>query len=85
MHRDAIERLLPTVYQLAARPGSPLDAALQIMADLMNRPQAQYYIQQTVDDAGIIFEQNDGNNTTRIPVTLGIGVPFRVGGPRPGV
>ena len=34
MHRDAIERLLPTVYQLAARPGSPLDAALQVMADL---------------------------------------------------
>ena len=34
MQRDAIERLLPTVYQLAARPGSPLDAALHVMADL---------------------------------------------------
>jgi hypothetical protein len=34
MHRDAIERLLPTVYQLSARPGSPLDAALHVMSDL---------------------------------------------------
>lgn len=34
MHRDAIERLLPTVYQLAARSGSPVDAALHVMADL---------------------------------------------------
>lgn len=34
MHRDAVERLLPTMYQLAARPGSPLDAALHVMADL---------------------------------------------------
>jgi Lysyl oxidase len=55
------------------------------VTDLMNRPQAQYYIRQTVDAAGIIFEENDANNTARVPVTLGIGVPFRVGGPRPGV
>jgi hypothetical protein len=55
------------------------------VTDLMNQPQAQYFIQQTVDAAGIIYEQNDANNTTRVPVTLGIGVPFRVGGPRPGV
>lgn len=34
MHRDGVERLLPTMYQLAARPGSPLDAALHVMADL---------------------------------------------------
>jgi hypothetical protein len=34
MHRDAIERLLPTVYQLSARPRSPLDAALHVMSDL---------------------------------------------------
>lgn len=34
MHRDAIRRLLPTVYQLAATPGSPLDAALHVMSDL---------------------------------------------------
>lgn len=34
MQRDALERLLPTMYQLAARPGSPLDAALHVMADL---------------------------------------------------
>src|SRR5688500_4986443 len=34
MHRDAVERLLPTMFQLAARPGSPLDAALHVMADL---------------------------------------------------
>lgn len=37
MQRDALERLLPTMYQLAARPGSPLDAALHVMADL-HRP-----------------------------------------------
>ena len=30
----ALERLLPTMYQLAARPGSPLDAALWAMEDL---------------------------------------------------
>ena len=34
MHRDAIQRLLPTVFQLSARPGSPLDAALHVMSDL---------------------------------------------------
>lgn len=34
MHRDAIERLLPTIYQLATRPGSPLDAALRVLEDL---------------------------------------------------
>jgi phage tail-like protein len=34
MQRDAVERLLPTMFQLAARPGSPLDAALHVMADL---------------------------------------------------
>lgn len=34
MQRDGIERLLPTIYQLASRPGSPLDAALHVMADL---------------------------------------------------
>jgi hypothetical protein len=55
------------------------------VTDLMSQPQATYYIRQTVDAAGIIFEQNDANNTARVPVTLGIGVPFRVGGPRPGV
>jgi lysyl oxidase len=52
---------------------------------LMNRPQAQYFIRQTVDAAGILFEQNDANNTTGIWVTLGIGVPYSTGGPRPGV
>jgi phage tail-like protein len=34
VQRDAIERLLPTMFQLAARAGSPLDAALHVMADL---------------------------------------------------
>jgi len=34
MQRDAVERLLPTMFQLAARPGSPLDAALHVIADL---------------------------------------------------
>ena len=34
MRRDALERLLPTMFQLAARPGSPLDAALLVMEDL---------------------------------------------------
>jgi hypothetical protein len=55
------------------------------VTDLMNRPPAQYIIRQTVDAAGIIFEQNDVNNTTEVSVTLGIGVPYSVGGPRPGV
>ena len=55
------------------------------VTDLMNQPQAQYFIRQTVDAAGILFEQNDGNNTTGIWVTLGIGVPYSTGGPRPGV
>ncbi len=34
MRRDAAERLLPTMFQLAARPGSPLDALLHVLADL---------------------------------------------------
>ena len=55
------------------------------VTDLMNRPQAQYFISQTVDAAGIVFEQNDANNTTGVWVTLGIGVPYSTGGPRPGV
>jgi hypothetical protein len=55
------------------------------VTDLMNRPQAQYFIRQTVDAAGIIFEQNDANNTTGVWVTLGLGVPYSTGGPRPGV
>ena len=55
------------------------------VTDLMSRPQAQYFIRQTVDDAGIIFEQNNANNTTGIWVTLGVGVPYSTGGPRPGV
>jgi hypothetical protein len=55
------------------------------VTDLMSLPQAQYFIQQTVDEAGIIFEQDDANNTTGVWVTLGVGVPYAVGGPRPGV
>jgi hypothetical protein len=55
------------------------------VTDLMSRPQAQYFIRQTADDAGIIFEQNNANNTTGVWVTLGIGVPYTTGGPRPGV
>ena len=55
------------------------------VTDLMSRPQAQYLIRQTVDEAGIIFEQNDANNITEIWVTLGVGVPYAIGGPRPGV
>jgi Lysyl oxidase len=55
------------------------------VTDLMNRPQAQYFIRQTVDADGILFEQDDSNNTTGIWVTLGIGVPYSIGGPRPGV
>jgi hypothetical protein len=51
----------------------------------MSRPQAQYFIRQTVDGAGIIREQNDANNSTGIWVTLGVGVPYSTGGPRPGV
>ena len=55
------------------------------VTDLMSRPQAQYFIRQTFDAAGIVFEQNDANNTTGVWVTLGIGVPYSTGGPRPGV
>ena len=55
------------------------------VTDLMARPQAQYFIRQTVDAAGIIHEQNDANNSTGTWVTLGVGVPYSTGGPRPGV
>ena len=55
------------------------------VTDLMSRPQAQYFIRQTVDAAGIIHEQNDANNSTGTWVTLGVGVPYSTGGPRPGV
>jgi hypothetical protein len=55
------------------------------VTDLMNQPQAQYFIRQTVDAAGILFEQDDTNDTTGIWVTLGVGVPYSTGGPRPGI
>ena len=55
------------------------------VTDLMNQPQAWYFISQTVDAAGILIEQNNGNNTTGVWVTIGIGVPYSVGGPRPGI
>jgi Lysyl oxidase len=55
------------------------------VTDLMNQPPAQYFIQQKVDSAGIITEQDDANNTTGVWVTLGLGVPYSTGGPRPGV
>ena len=55
------------------------------VTDLMNQDPAQYFIRQTVDAAGILFEEDNTNNTTEIPVTLGIGVPYSTGRPRPGV
>jgi hypothetical protein len=55
------------------------------VTDLMDQPQAEHFIRQTVDAAGILFEQDDSNNTTEIGVTLGVGVPYSTGGPRPGV
>jgi len=55
------------------------------VTDLMNQAQAQYFIRQTVDEAGILFEQDNNNNTTGIWVTLGVGVPYSTGGPRPGI
>ena len=55
------------------------------VTDLMNQPQAWYFIRQTVDDASILFEQDDSNNTTGTWVLLGIGVPYSTGRPRPGV
>jgi hypothetical protein len=47
----------------------------------MNQPQAQYFIRQTVDAAGILLEQDYSNNTTEIEVTLGVGVPYSTGDP----
>jgi len=55
------------------------------VTDLMNLPQAQYFIRQTVDADGILFEEDDRNNATGIWVTLGVGVPYSTGGPRPGI
>ena len=55
------------------------------VTDLMNQPQATYILRQTVDEAGILYEENNGNNVTEIEVTLGIGIPFSTGRPRPGV
>src|SRR6478736_1563402 len=55
------------------------------VTDLMSRPQAQYFIRQTVDAAGIIHAQNAANNSTGTWVTLGVGVPYSTGGPRQGV
>ena len=51
----------------------------------MNQAQAQYFIRQTVDADGILFEQDNNNNTTGIWVTLGVGVPYSTGRPRPGI
>lgn len=55
------------------------------VTDLMNRPQAQYFIRQTVNAGDVVVEQNRANDTTGVWVTLGIGVPYSTGGPRPGV
>ena len=55
------------------------------VTDLMNQPQAQYTLRQTADEAGILIEQDNTNNTTEISVTLGIGVPYSIGRPRPGI
>jgi hypothetical protein len=55
------------------------------VTDLMNAPLAAYFIRQTVDGAGILFEEDNSNNTTEISVMLGIGVPYSTGRPRPGV
>jgi hypothetical protein len=55
------------------------------VTDLMNEPQRSYFSQQTVDSARIITAQEDTNNTTGVWVTLGLGVAYSTGGPRPGV
>jgi Lysyl oxidase len=55
------------------------------VTDLMNQPQRDYFIQQTVDDVGIISELDNSNNNTGIWVRLGVDVPYSTGGPRPGV
>jgi lysyl oxidase len=55
------------------------------VTDLMSQPRAWYFIRQTVDAAGILVEEDDGNNTTGIWIQLGIGVPYSTGGPRPGI
>ena len=55
------------------------------VTDLMDQAQAQYFIRQTVDAAGILYEEDNSNNTTVISVTLGVGVPYSTGRPRPGI
>jgi lysyl oxidase len=55
------------------------------VTDLMKLPNAQYFIQQTVNEAGVVHEESTANDTTGIWVTLGNMVPFSTGLPRPGV
>lgn len=58
------------------------------VTDLMNQePPALYFIRQTVNADGILFEQDDSDssNTAEIGVMLGVGVPYSTGRPRPGV
>jgi phage tail-like protein len=50
MEPEVIERLLPTVYQLATRPGSPLDAAIRAMSDLHAPDEALLAAIETVFD-----------------------------------
>src|SRR5688500_1784991 len=50
MKREAIERLLPTMYQLSATPGSPLDGLLWVMADL-HEPD-----DRLLDDVDAVFD-----------------------------
>lgn len=50
MHRDQIARLLPTTYQLAARPGSPLDALLSVMEEL-HRP-----AEEVLDEVQVVID-----------------------------
>src|SRR5262245_23787499 len=55
------------------------------VTDLMNQPQAWYFIRQTVDAAWMRFEENERTHTPGIWLRLGIGVSYSTGGPRPGI
>ncbi|MGH9245617.1 MAG: phage tail protein [Acidimicrobiales bacterium] len=57
MQRDAIERLLPTMYQVAALPGGVLDATLLVMDDMHAPDEA---ILARIDDVFDPYRTPDG-------------------------
>lgn len=55
------------------------------VTDLMTRPAETYLLEQTTNPQGVIVEANPAPMTDSVSVTIGLGVPVKIGQSRPGV